>query len=333
MRWRDQRRLHRRAAGRVDRQRHRLGAALARRRGRAAAPWSRSTGRASRTGRPTRSRRRDEPPARPARGGSDPSTIATWPALSRRAARSPAQRRDAGSPRPPRCSRLPADAARAAAIARPTACARRARTSTRAAGGRRLMVSAPQPRRTRWAAISSSRSLRWIRVRVPAGFERAGRDLQPAPQVGAGFDGRQRLARVGRRVGRRGRQVGRVGDHLARTGRASAGRGRARSWTRVRTRSSKPLRVTLRSASSASAGCSSTPMIVQSGTRFARQSPTAPTPAPRSSTRSPGRRMDGRRQQHGVDGHAVAPTRLQQANAAAQQGVFGQGGFHARGLA
>ena len=42
-----------------------------------------------------------------------------------------------------------------------------------------------------------------------------------------------------------------------------------------------------------------------------------------------GHGIDGGRQQHGVDGDTVAPPRLQQAHAAAQQGVFGQGRFHA----
>ena len=39
--------------------------------------------------------------------------------------------------------------------------------------------------------------------------------------------------------------------------------------------------------------------------------------------------IDGGGQQHGVDGDAIAPARLQQAHAAAQQGVFGQSRFHA----
>ncbi len=39
--------------------------------------------------------------------------------------------------------------------------------------------------------------------------------------------------------------------------------------------------------------------------------------------------IDGSRQQHGVDGHAIAPARLQQADLAAQQRVLGQGLFHA----
>ena len=43
--------------------------------------------------------------------------------------------------------------------------------------------------------------------------------------------------------------------------------------------------------------------------------------------------MDRRRQQYGIDRHAVALPRLQQADAPAQQGVFGRGGFHARGIA
>ena len=43
-----------------------------------------------------------------------------------------------------------------------------------------------------------------------------------------------------------------------------------------------------------------------------------------------GRRIDGGGQQHGVDGDAVTARGLQHPHAAAQQGVFGRNGFHAR---
>ena len=78
---------------------------------------------------------------------------------------------------------------------------------------------------------------------------RAGRHGQPAREVGARFDGRQRLARIGRGVGDRGRRDRAGWSRRGRTGRdrpAAAGRGRERSFAPGRL---MPLRLALRSAS------------------------------------------------------------------------------------
>ena len=195
MRWRDQRRLDRRAARRVDRQRHRLGAAhiesaLEQRRHRsmerprlpkrpleAMTPDRRTTG----TTGPRRKRSLNQfSMSRHCRGAC----------LRRQAAR-----RRAGWPRRRRYSGRPAGAASAAALRAAAAVAdRRARTRTRAAGGRRLTVTSPQPRRPRWPTISSSRSLRWMSEHGACRFRRRRRHGEPAREVGAQFDGRQRLA-------------------------------------------------------------------------------------------------------------------------------------------
>ena len=55
--------------------------------------------------------------------------------------------------------------------------------------------------------------------------------------------------------------------------------------------------------------------------RAARHKDAAPVPAPASSTRSPGLGRDRGGEQHRVDRHPVAPARLEQAHAAAEQGV------------
>ena len=125
------------------------------------------------------------------------------------------RRRGAGSPRPRRCSRPSGRCSVSGGASRRVGrSARRARTRTRAAGGRRFTVTSPQPRRPRWPTISSSRSLRWMMSRVPAGFAARRRHGQPARQVGAGFDGRQRLGRIGRGIGDRGGEIGRVGHDM-----------------------------------------------------------------------------------------------------------------------
>ena len=107
--------------------------------------------------------------------------------------------------------------------------------------------------------------------------------------------------------GRRPRRRDRAGwSRHGRSGRdrpAAAGRGRERPFV---TRSAMPLRLAFRSASSARAGCSSMPTTLQPASRAARQRPTAPTPAPRSRMRCAGRGIDGGRQQHGIDGDAIA---------------------------
>ena len=293
----DQRRLHRRAAGRVDRERHRLeaaereGALQRRRRGRRA------------TARRASGRRRADHAASRRTTGDD-----------RRCRRGEAgeAHRDAAS-RSPRLQRRAAAVAqdrlgrrREAAVGlvqheaggQPRRRARRpcARARARGSPGRlppghsgKTTIS-PARAAQRRQQIASSRSARWIKVSVPLGRAIARQKRDPVGEVGLALDMRGAAALAVGGVGARprSRKGGLVMTWSKALG-ASRGGGRSRSPTMTSTRPAKPLTSTLsrgqpRRGRAAPRGRRTR----QPGTRAARQSAAAPVPQPTSSTSSPG---------------------------------------------
>ena len=105
---------------------------------------------------------------------------------------------------------------------------------------------------------------------------------------------------------------------------ASRGGGRSRSPRTISTRPPRSFCATFWLASRCNRGCSSSPTIRQAGSRVARHRLAAPLPAPGIEHGLAGHGRHRGRQQHRIDRHPIAPRRLPQTHAAAEQVVQGR---------
>ena len=154
-------------------------------------------------------------------------------------------------------------------------------------------------------------------------------DREPAYEVGARFDRGQRLARIGGRIGHRRRQIGRVGGDVIE--RRKVGRQRVGEIVNDR---SYPCLGAVEDGIAGGEGC-------QCGLQLDAHDGAAwytggKAEAHRADTGAEvehalaGCCLDGGGQQHRIYGNTITSSRLQQPDAAAQQGIFGRSGFHGR---